>query len=113
MRSLYLILIWLLLPSLCFSQANPLLIVPTSRQADSIKAVALSTTNDTIRMAAYRDLANYYLDFNVDSSAWFVKKEITIAQQLHLKMWEADAKDLYAAILSQNGKLGRGISNAA
>jgi signal transduction histidine kinase len=103
MRSLYFLLIWLLLPSVCFSQANPLLIVPTSRQADSIKAVALSTTNDTSRMAAYRDLANYYLDFNVDSSAWFVKKEIAIAQQLHLKMWEADAKDLYAAILSKMG----------
>ncbi len=103
MRSLYLILIGLWLPSLGFSQANPLLIVPTSRQADSIKAVALSTTDDTSRMAGYRDLANYYLDFNVDSSAWFVKKEITIAQQLHLKMWEADAKDLYAAILSKMG----------
>ena len=65
MRSLYLILIWLLLPSLCISQTNPLLIVPTSRQADSLKTVALSTTNDTIRMTACRDLANYYLDFNV------------------------------------------------
>jgi two-component system NtrC family sensor kinase len=103
MRTSYLIFIWLLLPSLCISQTNPLLIVPTSRQADSIKAVALSTTDDTSRMAAYRDLANYYLDFNVDSSAWFVKKEITIAQQLHLKMWEADAKDLYAAILTKMG----------
>ena len=67
MRSLYLILIWLLLPSLCISQTNPLLIVPTSRQADSIKTVALSTANDTIRMAAFYDLANYYLDFNADS----------------------------------------------
>ncbi len=103
MRSLYLFLIWLLLPTLCISQANPLLIVPTSLQADSIKTVVLSTTNDTIRMAAYRDLANYYLDFNVDSSAWFVKKEIAMAQQLRLKMWEADAKDLYAAILSKTG----------
>ena len=64
-------------------------------------------------MAAFYDLANYYLDFNADSSAWFVKKEITIAQQLHLKMWEAEAKDLYSAILIQYGKLGRGISNAA
>jgi signal transduction histidine kinase len=103
MRSLYLLSIWILLPFLAISQANPLLIVPTSGQADSIKKVLLSTANDTIRMAAYRDLANYYLDFNVDSSAWFVKKEITIAQQLRLKMWEADAKDLYAAILSKTG----------
>ena len=104
MRSFYMILIGLLLSSLCFSQANPLLIVPASRQVDSIKAVALSTTNDTIRMAAYYDLANYYLDFNTDSADYFVKKEITIAQQFHLKMWEAAGKDLYAAILSKVGK---------
>ena len=103
MRRLYLFSIWLLIPLLCISQVNPLLVVPTSSQADSLKKLSLSTTNDTIRMAAYRDLANYYLDFNVDSSAWFVKKEITIAQQLHLKMWEADAKDLYAAMLSKMG----------
>jgi two-component system, NtrC family, sensor kinase len=103
MRSSYLILICLWLPSLCISQINPLLIVPTSRQADSIKAVALSTTNDTIRMTACRDLANYYLDFNVDSSAFYVKNAITIAQRLHLKMWEADTKDLYAAILTKMG----------
>jgi two-component system, NtrC family, sensor kinase len=103
MRSLYLILIWWLLPSLCISQINPLLIVPTSRQADSIKTVALSTTNDTIRMAAFYDLANYYLDFNADSSAYFVKKEITIAQQLNLKMWEAEGKDLYSVTLSNMG----------
>ncbi len=103
MRSSYLLSIGLLLSSLCFSQANPLLVVPTSRQADSVKAAALSTTNDTIRMTACRDLANYYLDFNVDSSAYYVKKAITIAQQLHLKMWEADTKDLYAAILTKMG----------
>ena len=103
MRSLYLILIGLLLPSLAISQTNPLLIVPTSQQADSTNKVALSTTNDTIRMAAYQDLAIYYLDFNVDSSAWFVKEELKIAKQLHLKMWEAYAKELYAAILSKMG----------
>ncbi len=103
MRRLYLFSIWLLIPLLCISQVNPLLVVPTSSQADSLKKLSLSTANDTIRMAAYRDLANYYLDFNVDSSAWYVKKEITIAQQLHLKMWEADAKDLYAAMLSKMG----------
>ncbi len=103
MRSLYLFSISFLVPSLCISQANPLLIVPTARQADSISKVALSTPNDTLRMAAYRDLANYYLDFNVDSSAWFVKREIEIAERLKLKMWEADAKDLYAAILTKMG----------
>ena len=104
MRSLYMILIGLLLPSLCFSQANPLLIVPASRQVDSIKAVEISTTNDTIRMAACYDLANYYLDFNTDSADYFVKKQIAIAQQQRLKMWEALGKDLYAAILSKVGK---------
>jgi two-component system, NtrC family, sensor kinase len=103
MRSLYLLSIGLLLPSLCFSQTNPLLIVPTSQQADSIKTLALSTTNDTIRMAAFYDLANYYLDFKVDSSAWFVEKEIAIARKLNLKMWEAGGKDLYAAILTRLG----------
>lgn len=103
MRSLYLLSIWLLLPSVCISQTNPLLIVPTSQQADSLKAVALSPTNDTIRMAAFRDLANYYLDFNTDSSAYYVKKAITIAQRLKIRMWEADTKDLYAAILTKMG----------
>jgi tetratricopeptide (TPR) repeat protein len=39
----------------------------------------------------------------VDSSAFYVKKAITIAQRLHLKMWEADTKDLYAAILTKMG----------
>jgi signal transduction histidine kinase len=54
-------------------------------------------------MTACRNLANYYLDFNVDSSAYYVKKAITIAQRLYLKMWEADTKDLYAAILTKMG----------
>jgi signal transduction histidine kinase len=85
------------------AQINPLLIVPTSSKADSINRVALSTSNDTIRMAAFYELANYYLDFNVDSSAWFVKKQIAIAQQLHLKMWEAEGKDLSSAILTKMG----------
>ena len=89
MRSLFFFSMWVLMPSLCISQVNPLLIVPTTGQADSLKNLSVSTANDTIRMAAYRDLANYYLDFNLDSSAWFVKEEITIAQQLRLKMWQA------------------------
>ena len=103
MRNLFFFSMWVLMPSLCISQVNPLLIVPTTGQADSLKKLSVSTANDTIRMAAYRDLANYYLDFNVDSSAWFVKREIKVAQQLRLKMWEADAKDLYAAIQTKMG----------
>ena len=91
------------LPFLSGAQISPLLIEPTKKQADSLRIVLEQTTNDTLRMAALRDLAIYYIDANIDSAIYFIEQELPLTKQLQLKLWEADALDLYAVFLNSKG----------
>src|SRR5665213_128879 len=101
MKSLIKILLFVFLPIFLNAQVNPLFIEPTKKQADSLDLVLKQTTNDTIRMESLRELALYYLDFNSDSSYYFIEKELPLVEKLKLKLWEADGLDLYG-IASNN-----------
>ena len=98
MKCVLKIFLLVLLPVFSMAQVNPLFIEPIKKQADSLELVLKQTTNDTIRMESLRELALYYLDFNSDSSYYFIKKELPIVERLKLKLWEADAMDLYGDI---------------
>ncbi len=86
------------------AQVHPLFLEPTKKEADSLRTVLSQNINDTLKMAAYRELALYFLDISLDSAMYFIQKDIPLAKKLHLKIWEADGLDLYALISSNQGK---------
>jgi len=104
MKLLLKIALILLLPVCSKAQVNPLYLEPTKKEADSLKISLTQNINDTLRMAAYRELAIYFLDISVDSAMYFIQKDIPLAKKLNLKIWEADGLDLYALISSNQGK---------
>jgi two-component system, NtrC family, sensor kinase len=103
------IAILLLLPVYSLAQINPLYLEPTRNEADSLRVLLQQNINDTVRMAAYRELALFYLDINTDSAQYFIKKDLPLAQRLQLKLWEADAWDLTALILGNQGNYVRSL----
>ena len=97
------IIFCLFLPLFSFSQVNPLYLEPTKKQADSLGIELKKEINDTLRMAAYRELALFYLDINSDSALFFIEKDLPLAKKLNLKLWEADAYDLMGLITNTQG----------
>ncbi len=93
----------ILLPVYAVSQVNPLFLEPTKKQADSLRAVLKNKLNDTLRMAASRELALYYLEINADSAKYFIEQDLPLAKKLQLKLWEADALDLVALNSANQG----------
>jgi len=104
MKSIIKIILLLLLPVFSKAQVNPLYLEPTKKEADSLRISLTNNINDTLRMAAYRDLALYYLDIRLDSAMYFIEKGIPLSKKLKLKIWEADGLDLYALISNSQGK---------
>ncbi len=97
------IIFCLFLPIFSFSQVNPLYLEPTKKQADSLRIELKKEISDTLRMAAYRELALFYLDINSDSAMYFIEKDLPLAKKLNLKLWEADAYDLMGLITRNTG----------
>src|SRR6187399_486625 len=91
MRSIKIVLC-VLLPVFSIAQVNPLFLEPTKNQADSLRKALNENINDTLRMAANRELAIFYIE-----------RDLPLARKLHLKIWEADALDLMGLILSNQG----------
>ena len=104
MKSFIKTLLLLLLPVFSIAQVHPLFLEPNKKEADSLRTSLSQNINDTLKMAAYRELALYYLDISLDSAMYFIEKDIPIAKKLNLKLWEADGLDLYALISSNQGK---------
>ena len=104
MKSFIKIVLLLLLPVFSKAQVSPLFLEPTKKEADSLRISLTQNINDTLKMAAYRELALYYLDISLDSAMYFIQKDIPLAKKLNLKIWEADGLDLYALISSNQGK---------
>ncbi|HLF45781.1 MAG TPA: hypothetical protein VI548_05120, partial [Chitinophagaceae bacterium] len=100
-----------LLPLFSKAQVNPLFIEPTKKQADSLQIELKKEINDTLRMAAYRELALYYLDINSDSAIYFIEKDLPLAKKLQLKLWEADALDLLAIISGNQGNYVKSLKS--
>jgi|SRR5436190_1476067 len=97
------IILFVLLPVFSISQVNPLFLEPTKKQADSLRNALSQNINDTLRMAANRELSLYYFDLNTDSSIYYIEKDLPLARKLQLKLWEADALDLLGLISSNQG----------
>ena len=104
MKSFIKTLLLLLLPVFSIAQVHPLFLEPNKKEADSLRTSLSQNINDTLKMAAYRKLALYYLDISFDSAMYFIEKDIPIAKKLNLKLWEADGLDLYALISCNQGK---------
>ena len=62
-----------------------------NKQLDSLRMALGNADNDTIRMDVYDQLAYYFGDVNADSSLLYAEKELQIARQLNLKIYEATA----------------------
>src|SRR6187455_2801082 len=97
------IVVFILLPVFSLSQVNPLFLEPTKEQADSLRKALNENINDTLRMAANRELALFYFDINLDSASFYIERDLPLAKKLQLKIWEADALDLMALISSSQG----------
>ncbi len=109
MKSLIKIFALALLPLYSASQVNPLFTEPAKKQADSLSIILRQTTNDTVKMATLREFALYYLDINSDSSLYFIEMELPLVKKLQLKLWEADALDLYGIILTNLGNYPKAL----
>lgn len=103
------VVLFLLLPGFSPAQVNPLYLEPTRDEADSLRLLLQQNVNDTVRMAAYRELGVFYLDINLDSALYFIEKDLPLAQKLQLKLWEADAWDLTALMLNSQGNYARSL----
>jgi two-component system NtrC family sensor kinase len=101
--------ILILLAGFSIAQDNPLYLEPNKEQADSLRAQLQKNLNDTLRMAAWRDLSLYYLDINTDSALYFIGQALPLAQRLKLKLWEADAWDLIGVNLRNQGNHARSL----
>ena len=80
----------LLLPAASFSQ-NACFDIPTREQYDSAQWLLKNTSNDTLKMAAYRDLGFYNQHRKPDSALYYLTKELALAKKLRLKFWEGYA----------------------
>ena len=74
----------MLLPAFVEAQHN-------SKQLDSLRRALGNAANDTIRMDVYDQLAYYFYEVNADTSLLYAEKELQIARQLNLKIYEANA----------------------
>lgn len=86
MKSLLKVLSLVLVPAFSIAQVNPLFLEPTKKQADSLRVALNKNINDTLRMAAYRELALYYLDINSDSGLFFIEKRPAACKKIELKI---------------------------
>ena len=100
-----------MLPVFSLAQVNPIFLEPTKKQADSLRNALNQNINDTLRMAANRELALFYLDINADSAIYYIEKDLPIARKLKLKLWEADALDLIGLISSKQGNYVKAIKS--
>src|SRR6188472_4296324 len=97
------IVLYILFPVFSISQVNPLFLEPTKDQADSLRKSLNENINDTLRMAANRELALFYFDINSDSAFFYIERDLPLTRKLQLKLWEADALDLMGLISSNQG----------
>src|SRR5688572_11988225 len=105
------IILFVLWPFFSSAQVNPLFLEPTKEQADSLRNALDKNINDTLRMAANRELSLYYLEINADSALFYVDRDLPIAKKLQLKLWEADALDLIGIISNNQGNYVKAIKS--
>src|SRR5438046_2603502 len=95
------IILFILFPFLCHAQKNTYYDHPDKNKFDSLQKELKGTTDDTLRMAIYRDMGYYYAEVNRDSALFFHQQQLAFARKFGLKLWAADALDASAYILIQ------------
>ena len=78
------------------AQNNPYWQEPTRIQADSLKIVLATSTNDSVNMYINRQLGMYYQEINRTAALTYYEKMLKLAQKIKQRVWEAEA-------LSRNG----------
>jgi len=76
----------------------------SQKRIDSLQYIFLHTTDEKAKMAACRDLGNYYSESKTDSAFYFHTLQLQIAQKYNLMLWAADANDLLAYVTKRMGK---------
>ncbi|HLX91907.1 MAG TPA: tetratricopeptide repeat protein, partial [Puia sp.] len=103
MKSFFKITLFQLLPILLFSQQYAFYHLPDENQYDSLEKAFPGITNDTVRMAAYHELAFYLAESKRDSAFYFLDQELNLSRKFNLKIWECDALDNSAYLLWRLG----------
>ena len=96
MKSLLKILLLLMLPFVVAAQSP-------KNTLDSLHLALRSATNDTMRMNAYDQLNNYYMEVNLDSALYHAEMKLSIARKLNLTLEEAKTLDYKGFILMELG----------
>ena len=101
MRLTLTLLLLLLGPSLTMAQQDAYWEEWSDQQIDSLKREWKYNANDTLRMAIARSLGFYFQENNRDSSFYFHENELRLAKLLRQRLWEGDACNQVAYVLTQ------------
>lgn len=91
MKSFLKIFFLCLMPSLMMAQRDPNWGYISNQQADSLRLSLKTEINDTLNMAAFRNLGFYYQENKPDSALYFHQQQLALSKKLNMKLWEADA----------------------
>jgi tetratricopeptide (TPR) repeat protein len=92
MNSFLKMTLFAMLPAVSLGQRYAFYNIPDSSEAVSAMAVLKYTANDTARMVACHELAEYFAG-EKDSCYYFSKREFGLARKFGFKIWEAAALD--------------------
>jgi len=76
---------------------------PGKQQVDSYKDQLSHISNDTTKMYLCREIGMYYQEIQRDSSLFYFQQSLLFAQNLKLKLWEAEAYSRMGFILMNLG----------
>ena len=98
------VLFFVLLSCCTIAQNNPYWQEPTAIQADSLKKLLATETNDSVKMYINRQLGMYYQEMNRMTALTHFEEMLKLAKKTKQKVWEAEAlsRNGYVAILIQN-----------
>lgn len=82
----------------------------SQQRFDSLQQAFKTTANDTVRMDLCRELGLCYIEGRADSAEYFHELQLSIARNLNMKLWQADALDNLGYALKRMGKYPQGLT---
>lgn len=76
----------------------------SAQQADTLRSIIKTTSNDTLKMKASRSMGFYFQESRADSALYYHELQLKFANQLDLKIWEAEAYSQRGYVLMLLGK---------
>jgi len=77
---------------------------PDKYEADSLRMVYETTSNDTVKMEVSRLLGFYYHEKHKDSALYYQLQQLELAQNLGFQLWQADALELCGFLYRHLGR---------